>query len=249
VAIPLVGTRKDRPGPNAMTLVEHLGELRRRVMIMAVVYCVCFVVAFIFYNHMLSALQRPYCEANHGNCSLYVTSPLDGLSLRIKLAAFGGLLLASPVILWQLWRFITPALRKTEKRYIIPFVVSSVVLFLAGCAMAYYLFPHALRFLDAIGGPSLRQIYNPNQYLSLILLMMFLFGLTFEMPVVLVALQLAGIVSSTRLLAWWRWAIIGITLIAAIFTPSGDPFSMMAMAVPLIFFYFVAIGIGKLLGR
>jgi sec-independent protein translocase protein TatC len=231
-----------------MTLMEHLGELRRRVMIMVLAFSVGFVIAFIFYPHLLSALQRPYCEVSR-NCALYVSSPLDGLSLRIKLGAFGGLIIASPVILWQLWRFITPALRKTEKRYIIPFVTASVVLFLAGCAMAYYTFPHTLRFLDAIGGPGLRQIYNPNQYLSLILLMMFLFGITFQFPVLLVSMEVAGIVTPARLLAWWRWAVILITVVAAVFTPSSDPFSMMMMAVPLTFFYFVSIGIGKLLGR
>ena len=124
-----------------------------------------------------------------------------------------------------------------------------MVLFLAGCATAYLVLPHALRFLKAVGGPQPDQIYNPNQYLSLILLMMVLFGLTFEFPVVLVALELARVVTPAQLLHWWRWAVIGITVVAAIFTPSSDPFSMLALAVPLVAFYFVAIGIGKLLGR
>jgi sec-independent protein translocase protein TatC len=122
-------------------------------------------------------------------------------------------------------------------------------LFLAGCALAYYIFPHALEFLKAIGGPELRQIYNPNQYLGLILLMMALFGITFEFPVVLVSLELLGVVTPKKLLSWWRWAVIGIALAAAIFTPSSDPFSMLALAVPLTAFYFVSIAIGKILGR
>jgi len=110
-------------------------------------------------------------------------------------------------------------------------------------------FPHALEFLRHVGGPTLHQILSPNEYLSLILLMMFLFGMTFEFPVILVGLQLAGVVRPAQLLHWWRWAIIGLTLVAAVFTPSADPLSMLVLAVPLISFYFISIGIGKLLRR
>ncbi len=148
-----------------------------------------------------------------------------------------------------MWRFITPGLRSNEKRYAIPFVTAAVVLFCAGCATAYLIFPHALAFLKAVGGPHLYQLLSPTSYLSLVMWMMFLFGLAYVFPVVLVALELARVVSPAQLLHWWRWAVIGITAAAAIFTPSSDPFSMLALAVPLVAFYFVAIGIGKLLGR
>jgi sec-independent protein translocase protein TatC len=123
------------------------------------------------------------------------------------------------------------------------------VLFVGGCALAYLVFPHALEFLKAVGGPSLHEILSPNEYLSLILLMMFLFGITFEFPVVLVGLELAHVVTPAQLLHVWRWAVIGLTLIAAVFTPSGDPLSMLVLAVPLIAFYFLSIAIGKFLGR
>jgi sec-independent protein translocase protein TatC len=238
-----------------MTLSEHLGELRRRVVICVVAFVLAAAVAAIFYNHLLHFLQAPYCKINPGRgplgprCDFFVTAPLDGLSLRVKMSAFGGLVLASPVFLWELWRFVTPGLRATEKHYAIPFVLSATFLFLAGCATAYYTLPHALGFLKAVGGPSLQTIYNPNQYLSLVLLMMVLFGLTFEFPVILVALELANVVTPARLLSWWRWAVILIVVVAGVFTPSSDPFSMLALAVPLVAFYFVAIGIGKLFGR
>ena len=123
-----------------------------------------------------------------------MTGPLDRLTLRVEMAAFGGLFLASPVILWELWRFITPGPAANEKRYAVPFVIASVVLFLAGCAIAYFIFPHALQFLTASGGRTSSELINPNNYLSLILPLMALFGLTFEFPVVLVALELAGVV-------------------------------------------------------
>jgi sec-independent protein translocase protein TatC len=249
VAIPLLNGRKDRPTPDAMTLTEHLGELRRRIIIATVAFVLAGAFAAVFYNQLLSILQHPYCQVHPHDCQFYVTGPLDGLSLRIKMAAFGGLVLASPVILWELWRFITPGLRANEKRYAIPFIVSSVVLFLLGCATAYLIFPHALHFLVVVGGPSLKQIFSPNQYLSLILWMMVLFGLAFEFPVLLVSLELAGVVTPAKLLSWWRWAVIGITVVAAVFTPSGDPFSMLVLAVPLVAFYFLAILVGKLFGR
>jgi len=242
-------TTEENETKGSMTLTEHLAELRTRLLISTAAFLILAVVAFFFYDQILSWLRDPYCRANHGNCTLYVTSPLDGLALRLKVSAFGGLLLSLPVLFFELWRFITPGLKRKERRYALPFAAASAVLFLAGCALAYVSFEHALVFLASIGGPSLQQIYNPNQYLSLILLMMFLFGLTFEFPVVLVALQLARIITPAQLLSWWRWAIIGITAGAAIFTPSGDPFSMLAMMVPLIAFYFLAIVVGKLARR
>jgi sec-independent protein translocase protein TatC len=249
MATRLLNGRRDRPSPDAMTLVQHLAELRRRLIISVVAFVLGAAIAAGFYQGMLDLLQHPLCHADPHNCAFYVQGPLDPLSLRIQMAAFGGLLIASPVILFQMWRFITPGLSRHEKRYAVPFVLISIVLFFSGCALAYTVFPHALSFLHSVGGSSLHQILSPNQYLSLILLVMFLFGLTFEFPVILVGLQLAGVLRSSQLLHAWRWAIIGLTLVAAIFTPSADPFSMLVLEVPLVSFYFLSIGIGKLFGR
>jgi len=253
MTIPLLdrarSARRGRPTPDAMTLAEHLAELRRRLITAVLAFVVAATLAAVFYNKMLSFLQRPYCKASPHNCNFFVTGPLDPLTLRVEMAAFGGLILASPFILWQVWRFITPGLNANERRYAIPFVMAAVVLFCAGCATAYVIFPHALKFLKAVGGPHLYQLLSPNSYLSLIMWMMVLFGLAFLFPVVLVALELVRVVTPAQLLHVWRWAVIGITAVAAIFTPSSDPFSMLALAVPLVVFYFVSIGIGKLLGR
>ncbi len=252
----LTGTRKPkpRPSPDNMTLGEHLGELRRRLIICVAAFIVAALVATFAYEHILHFLIDPLCNVDHkktgiGGCSLYVTSPLDGLSLRVKIAMFGGLVLSSPVILYEVWRFVTPGLRASERKYAIPFVLAAFTLFLAGAATAYVVLPHALGFLKSVGGPSLQQIYDPIPYLGLIVLMMTLFGLTFEFPVVLVSLELAGVVTPARLLKSWRWAVIIITVVSAVATPSSDPFSMLALAVPLVAFYFISIAIGKLLGR
>ncbi|MDA8341707.1 MAG: twin-arginine translocase subunit TatC [Actinomycetota bacterium] len=241
--------KASRPDTGAMTLAEHLRELRRRVVICAVAFVVTATVAFVVYPAILDVLKAPYCQSSHGHCSLFVTGPLDGLSIRVKVAAYGGLFLASPVILWEFWRFVTPGLKPTEKRYAVPFVLASIVLFSLGCVVAYITFPHALTFLGSIGGPGLRQIYDPVKYLNLVMLLMAVFGIAFEFPVVLVSLEAAGIVSWRQLSSVRRWAIILIVVAAGVFTPSSDPFSMLALAVPLYAFYELSILIGWLLKR
>ncbi len=232
-----------------MTLAQHLTEIRHRSLIVLVSVTTLGVLAFFFYPQILRFLQEPYCHASPGHCTFLVTNPLDGLNLRIKIAIYGGGLFSLPIISWQLWRFITPGLKASERKYAIPFVLSSVVFFTIGVVIAYFSFGHAIKFLQAIGGNSLVTHYNPVQYLSLILLMMFIFGVTFEFPIVLVALELAGIVTPIQLLRSWRIAVIGITVATAVCTPSGDPLSMLALAVPLVVFYFMAIGVGHVLKR
>lgn len=269
MTFPFIGVRsKEKPSPDNMTLNEHLGELRRRLIVCVIAFLLAVIVAVIAYEPILHFLIRPLCEADgarqtgirtasgsplpsggQGCANLYVTSPLDGLSLRVKIAVFGGLIFASPVILFQMWRFITPGLQAREKKYAIPFVAASTALFAAGAATAYLTLPHALGFLRAVGGSDLQQIYDPIPYLGLILALMALFGITFQFPVILVSLELARVVTPARLLRSWRWAVILITVVSGVFTPSSDPFSMLALAVPLVVFYFASIGIGKLAGR
>jgi sec-independent protein translocase protein TatC len=241
--------RRQAATPDAMTLVEHLTELRRRVLICAVAFLIAATIAFIAYNPILAFLKHPYCQAAPSHCAFYITGPLDGLSLRVKIAAYGGLFLASPVLLWEFWRFITPGLNRKEKKYAIPFIISSIVLFAFGCLVAYLIFPHALRWLDSIGGPSLNQILDPTKYLSLIVLLMTVFGLTFLFPVVLVSLEIAGVLTPKQLSSWRRWAIVSIVVLAGVLVPSSDPFSMFAMAVPLYLFYEASIVIGKIISR
>lgn len=240
---------KFRKAASGMTLAEHLAELRHRFLVSTVAVGVFGIAAFVFYPSILKVLQHPYCAAIPKHCLFLVTNPLDGLTLRVKIGFFGGFLLAAPVILYQAWRFITPGLKQRERRYAVPFVVASMVFFSGGVLLAYFSFGHAIQFLKSIGGSTLVTEYNPNQYLTLFLLMMFIFGLTFLFPVLLVALELANLVTPQQLLRSWRYAVIGITIASAVFTPSGDPLSMLALALPLVVFYFAAIGVGKLLKK
>lgn len=240
---------KLRRAETGMTLSEHLAELRRRLMIIFICVIVVAVLAFIFYTHLLVILQNPYCKASPGHCKFLVTNPLDGLNLRVKIAFFAGFVISSPVILWQSWRFITPGLKARERRYAVPFVAASIIFFSAGMVLAYFSFAQAIQWLKDIGGSTLLTEYNPNQYLTLFLLMLFIFGIAFLFPVVLVALELINVVTPARLLHSWRYAVIAITVVAAVVTPSSDPLSMLALAAPLVAFYFLAIVVGKMLHK
>jgi sec-independent protein translocase protein TatC len=234
-----------------MTLVEHLTELRRRIFISLVAVVLGAVIAFIFYNQILSFLIHPYCSVlpPGKKCTLFIQDPLEGFAARLKVAGYGGLMLALPVVLWQLWRFITPGLHQREKRYAIPFVLSSLVLFFLGAALAYLTFGKALSFLRSVGGPNFQEIYSPAKYLRLVLLMFLAFGVSFEFPVVLVALEMAGVVPSRRLRSWRRQAFLIIVIFAAVITPSQDPYTLFAMSIPMYIFYELAILIGRLLKK
>jgi len=242
--------RVGRPTPDAMTLTEHIGELRTRVLVAATAVLLGGIACFFLYQPILSFLQHPYCQvAGPRHCAFYVSTPLQGLGIRMKIATYGGIFVASPIILWELWRFVTPGLEHNEKRYIAPFVAVSFALFAFGVALAYIIFPHALSWLGGIGGPSLHEIYSPNSYLGLILALMAMFGISFEFPLVLVGLEMIGLVQPQSLARGRRWAFVLIVAGAAIFVPSGDPFSMLALAVPLYVFYEVAIVAGRILTR
>ena len=156
----------------------------------------------------------------------------------MKLALYGGIALAMPVILWQIWRFVTPGLYAHEKRYAIPFIVSALTLFVLGAGLAYYTLPRALEFLIDIGGDdNFVTAFAPGKYFTLITYMMLAFGIGFEFPILLIFLQMAGIVTPQQLAALRRYAIVGICVLVAVITPSGDPISMLMLSVPMIVFY------------
>ena len=232
-----------------MTLAQHLGEARRRFLWSAGTTIALAVICFVIYPTLLSILQHPYCQADPHHCKFLATNPLDGLTLRVKLSFFGGLLFSAPVWLWHTWRFVTPGLKANERRYALPFTLATVAFFAAGVVVAYLVFRRTIQFLVAVGGSSLTNFYNPNEYLTLFVLMMLLFGLTFEFPVVLVALELARVVTPRQLLRYWRYSTIAIVIFSGVITPSSDPFSMFALMLPLEAFYFLAIALGKLLKR
>lgn len=232
-----------------MTLVEHLAELRSRLFKAVIAVVVGGVICWIFYPQILDFLVQPYCDIAGGDCQLYVTDPLEGFKTRLQISGYGGIALAMPVILWQVWRFITPGLYKHERRYAVPFVASAVTLFAMGAALAFWTLPKALGFLIDIGGSDLQEIYSPTKYLTLIVYMMLAFGIGFEFPILLVFLQMAGLVTPEQLASFRRWAIVIIFILVAVLTPSGDPYSQIVLSVPMVLFYEAAIIIGKLMRR
>jgi sec-independent protein translocase protein TatC len=231
-----------------MPLVDHLAELRRRLIISAIALVSGAIIAFCLYNRILELLIRPYTDIT-GKTEFVILDPLEGFAARLKVAAWCGAFIASPVVLWQLWRFITPGLHKNEKRFAIPFILASVFLFALGAVVAMLTFPQALKFLIGVGGTVVDPLFSPGKYLSLILLMMVAFGIAFEFPILLVFLELAGVVSSRKLRSWRRPAVVIIVAVAAVITPSQDPYSLFAMAVPMYLFYEGSIVIGRLLRK
>jgi sec-independent protein translocase protein TatC len=233
-----------------MTIWEHLAELRGRLVkvSIAIVLGMCF--GFWVYPYLLTFLLHPLCDlVGTDKCVLIATDPLDPFATRIKISAYVGIMCAMPVILWQIWRFVTPGLYPHEKRYAVPFVASALLLFAFGAAIAYYTLNPALQFLISIGGTDVEPFYTPDNYVTLIAYMMVAFGVGFEFPVLLVALQIAGVLTPKKLLSWWRQAVVIIVVFAAVATPSADPISMMALALPMIMFYGMAIAIGYLLQK
>lgn len=234
--------------PNAMTLVEHLTELRKRLVVCVAAFVVTATIAWVLYPHILRLLERPYCLSipKGHSCSLVVMGPLDAFGIRLDLAGYGGLVLASPVILFQLWRFVTPGLKAHERRYAVAFTLSAIALFVAGAYIAWLTFPHALGFLHSVGGPGIVDLFTPSKYLTLIMALMAIFGISFEFPVVLVGLELAHVITPKQLGSWRRFAIVAIVIFAGVATPSSDPFSMLALALPMLAFYEISILIGRI---
>jgi sec-independent protein translocase protein TatC len=231
-----------------MTIWEHIAELRTRLIRCAIAVAVGMAFGFWVYPYLTTLLLVPYCDLNP-DCSLFVTDPLEGFAIRLKLAAYVGVAVAMPVLLWQIWRFVTPGLYPHEKRYAVPFLVSAITLFLFGAAIAFYTLNPALEFLISIAGIDVQPLYSPDSYFTLIAYMMLAFGLGFEFPVLLVALQIAGVLTPRKLLGWWRYATVVIVVFAAVATPSADPISMMALAIPMMVFYALAVAIGFLIQK
>jgi sec-independent protein translocase protein TatC len=240
-----------------MTLFEHLAELRTRLIICIAAVVVGTVAVWFFYGDLLSFMTHPYREfaLKHptkgipGGGQLVAMGPLEGFTTRLKVSAYGGIAVASPVVFWELWRFITPGLYKNEKRYAVPFVAAAVALFAGGVATAILVFPKALTWLIDVSGPSVVPFFSPSRYLTLYVSMCVIFGLVFMYPLVVIFLELVEVVPSRTWRRWRRPAIVIIALVAAVITPSSDPFSFIAMAVPMLIFYEVAIIVGRLLRK
>jgi sec-independent protein translocase protein TatC len=257
--------RAAKPDPSAsMSLFEHLAELRMRIIRSGLAILIGAVVVVAFYDTVLGWLTKPYLDLCRrkpaGYCGtsydpvkdevrLVFLDPVEGLTTRLRVAFYGGIIVALPVLLWQLWKFVVPALHKSEKRYAIGFVASSVVLFVTGGGIAFSTLGRALEFLIDWAGADVEGVFQVAPYIRLVTLMVVAFGVGFTIPVMLVFLQLLGVLTPQMLLGAWRYAIVGTFFVAAAITPSGDPISLLALSVPMVVLYFVAILIGRIVQR
>jgi len=228
-------------------MVPHLRELRRRAMISALAIVVGSIVAFLFHAAMIRFLTGPYCALPHhyrllqGRCTLIVTGVLDAFRVTLKISLYAGVVLSSPVWLYQVWRFITPALHRHERRYATFFVTSSLLLFGAGGTFAYLTLTRGLRFLLGFATGGVAPLLSFDSYLSFVVALVLVFGASFEFPLLVVMLNVTGVLSAARLKRWSRAIIFGIGVFAAGATPSQDPFTMLALVIPLCLLYGAAL--------
>jgi sec-independent protein translocase protein TatC len=225
------------------TFMEHLEELRKRIFRALVYIMLGWVVAFVITPYVYDFLAAPLLHTKPEGAKFVFTHATEPFFLKFKLALILGLILAMPLIMREVWGFVAPGLTKQEKRAVKLIAPLSVFLFFSGVAMGYYILPAAFNFflsyLDDY--PDAQLLQNPAQYIMFVVKMMFAFGLGFQMPVVLMFLAQVGLATPEAMWKYWRHAILGIGLLAALLTPSGDAFSMFAIGLPMVFLYFLSI--------
>ena len=243
----------------AMSLIDHLKELRRRLLICIWALLAGSVAGFFLYEPVMRLIKSPYCDflrdhpdkspfAQEG-CSLIFLGAIDGFLITVKVIVFLALLAALPVILYQLWAFIVPGLTARERKWAIPFVALSVLLFLLGALAAYLTLPRALDFLLSVGGDFVNPLLTVDKYIGFVIFTILAFGLGFEFPILLISLSAAGVLTNETMRKYRRQVILGLAIFAAVITPSPDPISMLALLVPLYLFYEGAIIVSRLLKR
>ncbi len=226
----------------AMTMMEHLSELRRRLIFSLAAFVAISIGAFFFFEPILSWLLDPLCSLpaqmlGPQGCELSGFGPAEPFIVRLKVTAMVGFVCSAPVWLYQVWAFVTPGLTPQEKKYALPFISSSVVLFGVGVTFAYLTLAPGLRFLIGLGEGLITPFFRADTYLNFVGLMFIGFGLTFELPLLLFFLGLAGVVSVEQLRHQRRAAFVTIVALAAVVTPSQDPYTMLLMALPLYVLY------------
>lgn len=237
--------RGEEQAPAPQTVLSHLEELRWRIVKSAAAIVAGSLIALLFADRIRQILQRPYEVACEG-CDLIVLGPTEQFSVLMKVALFGGMVLASPVVLYQVWAFIDPALTPRERKWTIPIVGSCVLLFSLGVVFAYWTMPKALGFLLNIF-TDVRSDLRLNDYFAFTTRYLLAFGASFLYPVFLFGAAAVGVISAPQLARGRRWAVLAIVVAAALITPSGDALTLALLSVPLYLFYEVTYWLVRLL--
>jgi sec-independent protein translocase protein TatC len=252
VRIPFRLRRTKKPSIDGdMTLVGHLSELRTRLIRSVLAIVIGATVVYVFNEQIFDFLADPYYDRRPEgeNSAFLIRSPLEEFSVVLSLSGYGGLILAMPVILYQLGKFVLPGLYPEERRVLLPFVAASVVLLVLGMVAGYLLMPKTLSVLGSFGPDSFVEIFSPREYIGFFVKMLLAFGIAAELPLVLVFLQLVGVVSTETLKRNRRIAIVAVVLLSAIVTPTGDPFTLLVLAVPMYLFFEAALIVGGRMTR
>ncbi len=230
---------------------DHLKELRTRLVQALAGVAVGMAAVGVWSEDIFRWVMRPVLRSlPEGQRALNYTSYLEPFLVYLKVALYGGLFVSAPWALWQLWLFVAPGLYRREKRMVIPFLASGTALFYAGAAFCYFLvMPYAFPALAAIAGPDMRPLLTMREQLTLVLAMMLGFGIIFEVPVVIAFLSLIGVVDASFLSKYRRHAVVVNVIVAAIVTPTGDPFNLALMAIPMIVFYEIGVLLARILGK
>lgn len=235
-----------------MPLADHLRELRSRLVKSGIAIVIGMVVGWILYPTIFALLSEPFegavaqAQAEGRDVTLALTGVTDPFVLQLQVAAITGVVISSPVWLYQLWRFVTPGLHKHEKRWGIAFVAVATPLFLAGTLLAYTVLPVGLEILLGFTPDNVENIVSVDRYLSFFIRTVIVFGVGFLSPLLIVTLNFAGVLSGKRLVSWWRWIIFTVFIFAAVATPTGDPINLVLLAGPVLLLVVIAIGISLL---
>lgn len=227
-----------------LTLLGHLNELRIRLTYVAVALLVTTAFSFVFAEPVLQFLLGPYAESINGVVELQTLEPTEGIETFFKVSLLSGVIFSMPVILYQFWRFIVPGLTRDERRYVFIFLPSALLLFVLGILFSWFvLIPAAVFFLANFLGTIFKTDWTPSGYIGFVLRMLFWLGIAFEMPVIVYFVARVGVVTAQTLREQWRFAIVGIAVLAAIITPSIDPVTMLLTMAPLLILYILSIGL------
>lgn len=229
-------------GGKTMSFLDHLDELRQRVIKSLVGVVLCFFLCLGYSTELIRFFEAPLREVlTESAHTLHFTGPLDVFLTSIRMSVLAAIVMSCPVWLFQFWKFFEPALYQRERRYILPFVLASVLLFFAGIAFSYYgILPIALEFLIELGAEVGQPIITITDYTSMLTLMLFGFGFVFEVPLILILFGFLGLVEASTLRKYRRFVCVGVLVVGAILTPP-DPLSQIGMAIPLYLMYEISI--------